>query len=92
MKKLDDEEIRHLGLLSMVPISETDIGRVREELNAILDFFSAVSEFTGERSSDAGLRSGGREDVVSSDGKHCEGIVADFPRSSGRTLVVPRGE
>ncbi len=93
LKKLDMDEIRHLGKLSMLPLSQEEEKRAFEEVNSILVFFRAVTEFKGKEPSAGHLATGGRKDgSTAAESTVSDGIVLSFPRKENEMLIVPRSE
>lgn len=93
MKRLEIEDIRHLGKLSMIPLSPEEESSAFDEINSILAFFASVTDFGGKQSPAIDVAPGGRKDgSCESDAGIAEGIASAFPRSENGALIVPRSE
>lgn len=93
MKKLEIEDIRHLGKLSMIPLSPEDERRAFDEINSILAFFASVTEFGGKQApGKEGAPYGRKDGSCAGDLGVAEGIASAFPRKEKGALIVPRSE
>jgi Asp-tRNA(Asn)/Glu-tRNA(Gln) amidotransferase C subunit len=92
MKKIDRDEVNRLADLAMLPLNTQDIALFTDEMNTILDFFSAVEKFSagdGETRTDkAGPRNDGN---CTSSAEEADMVVGNFPAKESRLLLVPRG-
>ena len=96
MQHMKRDDIKHLGTLSRIELTETEIDDFTKEISAILDYVSVVQDIVaedeGETMPDLGARYNVfREDVVTNQpDSYTEEILAEMPRKQGRYLEVKK--
>lgn len=88
------DEVLHLAALSRIKLTEAEAETFTQEIDAILEYVSAVNEIVAD--SDLTKKVGRvhnvfREDVVTNQpGVYTEKIVDQFPKRDGDYLVVKK--
>lgn len=94
MRRMNKEEILHLGKLSRIKISDDEATRLQTDIESVLAYVSVVNEITAD--SDITKKVGAvhnvfREDVVTCEGGvHTEKLLAEAPHRKGQHLQVKK--
>ena len=86
--KITAEQVRRLGELAKVNVPAADEGRLREELEAVLDYFDIVDKVKGEAVEEVGPAPRLRPDEVQP--SEPAGVVRGVPQKKGRLVRAPR--
>ncbi len=92
---MNQEEIKHLGKLARIELSETEVETLTKEMSAILEYVSVVKDMVGEEAvieSMVGPRHNVfRKDVVTNQpDEYTETILAEMPATERRFMVVKK--
>jgi aspartyl-tRNA(Asn)/glutamyl-tRNA(Gln) amidotransferase subunit C len=92
---MNKEEIKHLGTLARIELTDTEVDNFTKEISAILDYVSTIQEIvddTGEVAPEFGPRYNVfRKDVVSNEpDSYTKDILANMPKQKDRYLVVKK--
>jgi aspartyl/glutamyl-tRNA(Asn/Gln) amidotransferase C subunit len=88
------EEIRTLGSLARVALTESEVEAFNQEIESILEYVSAVKDMAGSAPEAATQDLGARFNVLRPDmvtnvpGQYTEAILAEMPATSGQFLAV----
>lgn len=88
------EEIRTLGSLSRIALTEQEIEVFNQEIDAILEYVSVVKNIAGTESNTKSL--GARYNVLRTDevtntpGQYTEGMLQAMPKTNGQFLAVKK--
>lgn len=88
------EEIQHLGTLSRIKLTESETGKLKQEIDSILDYVGQVNDLASD--SDITKKIGVvhnvfREDeVTNKPGSYTKDIVDAFPEKTGNFLKVKK--
>jgi len=89
---LDPATVRRIARLARIRLEETEVERLRGELNGILGWIEQLSEVNVEGveplAGGATMALRLREDIVN-DGNNAEGVLANAPERAGDFYVVP---
>ena len=88
------EEIRQLGELSRISLTDAEVDKFQNEIDAILGYVSAINEIVSDS---ALIKSVGpvhnvfrQDEVISGIGATSEELIKAFPESEGRYLKVKK--
>ncbi|MEX0917625.1 MAG: Asp-tRNA(Asn)/Glu-tRNA(Gln) amidotransferase subunit GatC [Candidatus Paceibacterota bacterium] len=88
------EEIKHLGTLARIRLSDEEVEKFGTEITGILGYVSAVNEIVADSgvTKQVGARYNiFRDDVVTNEsGVHAEALLAEMPERQGRHLSVKK--
>ena len=88
------EEIVHLGTLSRLALTDTEIEVLRQEISAILDYVGVVQSLVGDEPSPKAVGvtyNVMREDTVTTEpGAYTDAILANAPQTHGRFIAVKK--
>lgn len=92
---MNREDILHLGELSRIALSESEVNSLEGELSAIVSYVGAVSEIASDETDtepSVGARYNVlREDVVTNEpDQYTEKILAEMPDTKGRHMKVKK--
>lgn len=88
------EEIRNLGSLSRIALTEQEIAVFNQEIDAILEYVSVVKNIAGTDSDSKSL--GVRYNVLRTDevtntpGQYTEAMLKAMPKTQGQFLAVKK--
>ncbi len=89
------EEIVHLGTLSRIALTDSEIATFASEIDAIVSYVSELQSIVSEES-ETEPQVGSRYNVLRPDevtnepGSFSESIIQQFPAAEGRYLKVPK--
>jgi len=96
MHDMKRDDIKHLGTLSRIELTETEIDDFTKEISAILDYVGVVQDIVDDEEEETNTELGARynvfrEDVVTNQpDSYTDEILAEMPRKQGRYLEVKK--
>ena len=92
---MNQEEVKHLGKLARIELSETEIETLTKEMSAILEYVSVVKDIVGEEVATepmVGLHHNiFRKDVVTNQSdEYTKDILEEMPVTEKRFMVVKK--
>ena len=92
---MNKEDIKHLGQLSRIELSEEDADNFSKEISAIISYVEVVQDIIGnedDKEPKVGARFNVfRDDVVTNEpDSYTNDILAEMPKSQDRYLVVKK--
>ena len=94
MSDITNEEIKHLGTLSRIKLTETEVDKLSQEIPDILDYVGAINEVVPEGKLEkkvGAVFNVFREDEVTNEpGAHTEDLLAEMPERDGQYMKVKK--
>lgn len=92
---MNQEEIKHLGKLARIELSDTEVETFTKEMSAILDYVSVVKDIVGEATSSepvVGLVHNvfRKDEITNQADEYTDSILAEMPATQGRFMVVKK--
>lgn len=88
------EEIRTLGSLSRIALTDQEVEVFNQEIDSILEYVSTVKNIVGSAAETKSL--GARFNVLRADvvtntpGEYTKAMLAEMPKTNGQFLAVPK--
>lgn len=93
-KRLEAEEIRHIAELSRLHFEESELLKISDDMNEMLDFVSEIGEFSFSEDQSLDLSSHKVKNALRDDetavSVSAEKLVASLPYMKGDYIEVPR--
>lgn len=94
MRPMETGDIKHLASLSRIRISDEEAESLKNDIDAVLEYVSVVSDITaeGDLTKKVGARFNVfRQDAVTNEpGSHSEALMAEAPEREGDYLKVKK--
>lgn len=91
---IEKEDILHLGTLARIRLSEDEIEHFKNEINAIVEYVSVVSDIAGDNAETKQLgavHNVFREDEVTNKShEYTDAILDEMPHTEGKYLKVKK--
>ena len=96
MPTMNKEDVKHLGNLARIELSEAEAENFAGEISAIVSYVGVVQDIVNSESEDANPKVGVRfnvfrKDIVTNEPESfTKDILAEMPKTQGRHLVVKK--
>lgn len=93
---MNKEDVKHLGKLARIELSEIEVENFTKEIADILSYVSVVQDIAGDDNSDTSLKVGARYNIFRTDvvtnepDSHTETLLAEMPNREGRYMKVKK--